>query len=305
MTFALRRIFVTLLVLWGVCTATFLLLHIIPGDPVDIMLGDNARVEDKIALRHDLGLDQPLGQQYLSFFSNLSRGELGQSFRSQKPITTEISDHLPPTFELAFSSMLFALIVGLPLGILAAVKKYTWMDHLIEGLTLTGLSLPSFFLAPLLIIVFSIKLDLLPVSERNEGWGSLILPAVSLGFGLSAVLIRMTRASFLEVLNEDYIRTARAKGLQEKIVFFKHALKNALTPIVTVISLQFGAVLTGVVITETIFDWPGLGILFYNSLQSRDYPLAQACVLCIAVIYVLVNLLTDFAYVWVNPRLRA
>ena len=303
MKFLVRRFAATLFVLWGVCTITFFLLHLTPGDPIEMMLQQKSAGGAADSLRHDLGLDLPLHSQYFLFFNKLFHGDLGQSFTTKRPVLDELKEALPNTFILAVCSMLFAIGVGIPLGVLSAVKKHSWIDSMTSGYSLIGLSLPSFWLGPMLIIIFSIKLDWLPVNEANSA-ASIILPAVSLGFGLSAVLLRMTRAALLEVLNEDYVRVARAKGLREGTVYLKHALKNAMTPIVTVLSLQFGAVLTGLVITETIFDWPGLGVLLFSGLQSRNYPLVQGCVLFISLLYVLVNLLTDFAYIAINPRLR-
>jgi peptide/nickel transport system permease protein len=303
MRFALQRTFATIFVLWGVCTITFFLLHLTPGDPVELMMKKVTSTADMQAIRHDLGLDQPISKQYFIFLDKLLHGDLGRSYSNRRPVLVQIRQALPGTFVLAAASMLFAIIIGIPLGVWSAVKEHTWFDSSTEFYSLLGLSMPSFWLAPLLIIIFAIKLDWFPVNEQ-EGISSLVLPSMSLGLGLSAVILRMTRAAMLEVMNEEYIRVARAKGLGEKTVFFKHALKNAMTPIVTILSLQFGAVLTGLVITETIFDWPGLGVLLYNGLLARDYPLVQGCVMTIAVIYVLVNLFTDFAYLAVNPRLR-
>ena len=303
MSFTLKRALATVLVLWGVCTITFFLLHLTPGDPVEFLVLQNASGQEGDIIRHKLGLDQTLWYQYISFFKKLGHGDLGFSYTSKKPVSEELINHLPSTFVLALCAMLFAMVVGIPLGVLWAVQKQKWLNAFIGTYSLLGLSMPSFWLGPLLIIFFSIKLNWFPVSEQ-EGLTSIVLPAVSLGLGLSAVLARMTRASVLEVLCEDYVRVARAKGLSESTVLFKHALKNALTPIVTLLSLQFGAVLTGVVITETIFDWPGLGILLYSGLRSRNYPIVQGCVLCIAALYVLVNFATDLLYFVINPKLR-
>ena len=297
------RVLSTLFVLWGVCSITFLLLHLTPGDPVDIMLGENASVTDKAAFRHELGLDQSLGRQYGDYFTKLLHGDLGQSFIHHRPVMSEIFDAMPATIELAFASLVLAIIVSLPLGVFSASFCGGWFDRAVILYSLIGISTPSFWLAPSLIWIFSIKLDWLPVSER-AGFTSIILPAISLAFGLSATILRMTRANLLEVLHENYIRVAQSKGLGFFSILFKHALKNALTPVITVLNLQLGAVLTGVVIIETIFDWPGLGILLFTALQERNYPLVQGCVVVIAGIYILVNLITDVAYVLVDPRLR-
>lgn len=303
MTFTLKRFFSSLIVLWGVCTVTFFLLHLTPGDPVELLLQDLGSQNEATFVRHDLGLDQPLIRQYILFFEKLAHGDLGTSYSTRTPVLEEIESHLPSTLALALAAMFFAIVIGIPLGVLSVFKQATWIDSLTGAYSTLGLSIPSFWLGPLLILFFSIKLDWLPVDEQT-GISSVVLPALSLGVGLSSVVLRMTRASLLEVMKEDYIQVARSKGLPEKTVLFKHALKNAMTPILTILSLQFGAVLTGVVITETIFDWPGLGILLYSGLKSRNYPLVQGCVLCIAVIYILVNFLTDLLYPFINPKLQ-
>lgn len=300
----LKRLVATLFVLFGVSTATFLLLRLTPGDPAELMLRDHGSEKQKIAIRAELGLDKPFPEQYFIFLKNLFVGDLGTSFVNQRKVVDELETHLKPTLILALSSMLFAITLGIPLGVLGAYKEKTWVDNILSGFSLFGLSLPSFWIAPILIIIFSIKLNWLPVSGQDEGILSLVLPTVSLGLSLAAVLQRITRAAVLEVLHEEYITVARAKGLQEGLVIFKHALKNAMGPVITITGLQVGAVVTGVVITETIFDWPGLGILFYSGLRSRNYPIVQGCVLCVAFLYVLVNLLTDLAYIGMNPRLR-
>jgi peptide/nickel transport system permease protein len=303
MTFILRRILVTLPVLFGVSTLTFLLIHFVPGDPVDAMLGENASIEDKQILRHELGLDRPLPEQYVSFLKGLVTLNLGRSLMNRRPVSEEILERIPATIELTFTAMCIALLIGIPLGVYAAINRGKFTDHAILFFGLLGISIPGFWLAPMLILIFSITLGWLPVSERS-GLDSLILPSISLGLALSAILIRMTRASMLEVIKEDYIRVAWAKGLSGVPVYFKHALKNALTPIITIIGLQFGSLLTGAVITETIFDWPGVGTLFYQSIQQRNYPLVQGCVLFISLTYVTVNFLTDLSYMWINPKLR-
>jgi peptide/nickel transport system permease protein len=301
---AFNRILATALVLLGVCTTTFLLLRLTPGDPVELMLKDHASPAEAQSLREELGLEKPFIIQYFIFLKNIAHGDLGVSYVTRLPVTTEIKNHLLPTFILAVSAMLFALTLGIPLGVLSAVHVHSFFDKFVAGFSLLGLSLPSFWIAPVFIIIFSIKLNILPVSGQEEGALSLILPSVTLGLSLAAVLIRITRAATLEVMNQEYITVARAKGLTEKVIFFKHALRNALNPIITVAGLQFGAVATGVVITETIFDWPGLGILLFSGLRERNYPIVQGCILCIGVLYVLVNLLTDLAYGWVNPQGR-
>lgn len=301
--YILKRLLITIPVLLGVCTISFFLIHMIPGDPIDLMLGDNASNIEKSSLRAELGLDLPLSKQYTNFMVDLLQLDLGRSLQSKRPVTSEILRRLPATAELTFVAMLMAILFSIPLGVIAAVNKNKPIDQFISSFGLLGMSIPGFWLGPMLILVFSIQLDLFPVSERG-GIEHVILPALSLALALGAILIRMTRASMLEVISEDYIRTAKSKGLNDRIIFFKHALRNALMPIITIVGLQFGALLTGTVITETIFDWPGIGTLLYHSIQQRNYPLVQGCILFIAVTYVIVNLLVDIAYAWVNPKVR-
>ncbi len=301
--FFLQRIFTTIPIVFGVVTFTFLLIHFIPGDPVDIMLGDQASLIDRQALQKELGLDKPILEQYISFLSGLIRLDLGRSLLNQRPVINEILSTLPATIELTLATMFWTILIGIPLGMIAAVKQYSFIDNMVLVIGLLGMSIPHFWLGPMLILLFSIQLDLLPVSERG-GLEHLILPSLSLGLALSAILMRMTRASVLEVIKSDYIRTAKAKGLSPFFIYFKHALRNALIPIITIIGLQFGALITGAVITETIFDWPGIGTLFYNSIQQRNYPLVQGCILFISLSYVIVNFATDIVYTMVNPKIR-
>ena len=303
MTYFLKRIFTTIPIVFGVVTFTFLLLHFIPGDPVDIMLGDQASLIDKQALQKELGLDKPILEQYISFLNGLIRLDLGHSLLTRRPVTNEILSTLPATIELTLATMFWTILIGIPLGMIAAIKQYSFIDNTVSVIGLLGMSIPHFWLGPMLILLFSIQLDLLPVSERG-GLEHLILPSLSLGLALSAILMRMTRASLLEVIKSDYIRTAKAKGLSPFFIYFKHALRNALIPVITIIGLQFGALITGAVITETIFDWPGIGTLFYNSIQQRNYPLVQGCILFISLSYVIVNFLTDVVYTIVNPKIR-
>ncbi|MCO5112648.1 MAG: ABC transporter permease [Bdellovibrionaceae bacterium] len=299
----IQRILLTIPVVFGVFTLTFFLIHWIPGDPVDLILGDLANPLDKQEMRTQLGLDQPLQTQYVRFLTSTSRGQLGTSLFSQKPVFEMIANRIGATIELSLASMLFAMLWGIPLGVIAAVKRYTFFDRALVSLGLVGMSFPGFFLGPLLIYLFAILLGWLPVGERG-GIEHLILPALSLALPLGAILMRMTRASMLDVLHEDYVKVARAKGCSTFKIFFVHALRNALIPIITIVGLQFGSVLTGTVITETIFDWPGLGTLLFDAIQRRDYPLVQGCVLIIALIYIIVNFLTDMAYVLVHPKMR-
>lgn len=292
-----------LLSLAGVVCLSFLLIHLVPGDPVDAILGEQAAQEDKINLRRELGLDLPLAQQFTHYVQNLARLDLGRSLHTRYPVLQEIRDHFPATLELSLTAMLFALGWGLPLGVLSAVRVGTWRDQLSGLISLLGMSVPGVFLGPALIYIFAIELDWFPVSDRG-GLEHLILPALSLALPLGAVIAKMTRAAMLEVLRDDYMRTARAKGVSDFALYYKHALRNALIPVTTIVGIQLSALLTGTVITETIFDWPGIGSLLFGSIQSRDYPLVQGCVLFVACIYVTVNLLTDLTYGLVNPRVR-
>jgi peptide/nickel transport system permease protein len=301
--FVARRVALTIPVLLGVATLVFLLIHIIPGDPAQAMLGEGAPEADVAALRNQLGLDRPLVEQYVEFLGGLLRGDLGTSLRTGTSVSGQIAERLPATFELAFAAMLVALALALPLGIAAAAWRGTCVDHAAMTVALAGISIPNFWLGPLLAIVFAVELGWLPVSGRG-GVEHLVLPAVSLGLALSAMLARMTRASLLDELREPYVRAARARGISRTRAVIVHAFRNSLIPVVTVIGLQFGAVLTGAVITETIFSWPGIGRLLIQSIGFRDYPLVQGCILLIAVTYVAVNLVTDLAYGFLDPRIR-
>lgn len=301
--FVARRVALTIPVLVGVATLVFSLIHFIPGDPAQAMLGEAAPEAEVAALRRQLGLDRPLLEQYSDFLGGLVRGDLGTSLRTGTPVTEQIVERLPATFELAFASMLVALVVALPLGIAAAAWRGTFVDHTAMAVAMAGMSIPNFWLGPLLAIIFAVELGWLPVSGRG-GAEHVILPAFSLGLALAAMLARMTRASLLEELREPYVRAARARGISSTRAVVVHALRNSLIPIVTILGLQFGAVLTGAVITETIFSWPGIGRLLIQSIGFRDYPLVQGCILLIAVTYVAVNLITDLAYGLLDPRIR-
>ncbi len=289
--------------LWLIVTMVFLLAHIVPGDPVQQMLGEGARVEDLNQLRHALGLDLPLPTQYARYLAGVFRGNLGESFRYQRPVSRVILEHYPATLELAFVALLACAAIGISAGVLAAHKRGQAEDRAVSVFTLLGLSVPNFALGPVLILVFSVILGWLPVSGRG-GLSHLVLPAITLGAALAAILTRMVRMAVIEELSSDYVRTARAKGLSESAVLFRHAFRNALIPILTILGLQFGTLLAGTIVTETIFSWPGIGRLAVTAIEARDYPLLQGCVLLIAVSYVLVNLLTDFVYLLVDPRVR-
>jgi ABC-type dipeptide/oligopeptide/nickel transport system permease component len=297
------RILLTLPALWLIVTLVFLLAHIIPGDPVQQMLGEGARTEDLQQLRHSLGLDRPVPAQYAHYLVGLFHGDLGQSFRFQESVARVVFSHYPATLELAVFGLLVCVAIGIPAGLFAAARRGTPADHAVGVFTLFGLSVPNFALGPVLILIFSVILGWLPVSGRG-GPSHLILPAITLGGALAAILTRMVRASVIEELSSDYVRTARAKGLSESQVLFRHAFRNAFIPILTILGLQFGTLLAGAIVTETIFSWPGIGRLAVQAISARDYPLLQGCILLIAVSYVAVNLLTDVIYALVDPRVR-
>lgn len=301
--FIVRRILVSIPVALGVSTICFMLIHFVPGDPIDIMLGEQASTIEKQALRSQMGLDLPMGEQYVNFLVGLATMDLGRSLQSGRPVFEEIAERVPATVELTLGAMTLAILIGIPLGIIAAIRQYSSTDNVVMVFGLLGMSMPGFWLGPMLILIFAIQLDWFPVSERG-GIEHLVLPAFSLALALSAIIMRMTRTSMLEVIREDYIRTAKSKGLNKIKIYFKHALRNALMPVITIVGLQFGALLTGTVITETIFDWPGIGTLFFSAIQERNYPLVQACILVVSLTYVFVNLVVDIAYAAVNPQVR-
>jgi peptide/nickel transport system permease protein len=301
--FLLRRLAQVVPVALLVATLVFSLIHLIPGDPVALMLGDGARPADLEALRHDLGLDRPLWRQYLHFLGGLVQGDLGTSLHFGRPVGALLGEHFPATLQLALASMTVALLIALPLGILAALHRGRWIDHASRFFALLGVSLPNFWLGPVLILLFAVQWQWLPVSGR-DGVLSVVLPAVTLGTALAGLLTRIVRSSVAEELQKPYMVTARAKGVSRRRAVLVHALKNGSIPVVTVMGLQFGALLTGAIITETIFSWPGLGRLVIQAIRLRDYPLIQGGVLLIAVTYVLVNLATDLLYAWLDPRIR-
>ena len=303
LAYAMRRILTAIPTALGVATVVFLLLHAIPGDPVDVMLGETAARADRAELRSHLGLDRPLATQYGSFMAGLLRGDMGVSIHTQRPVAEVVAERFPATLTLAAAAALAALCIALPLGLVSAARPGSVFDRASLTGSLVGVALPNFWLGPMLILLFSVELGWLPVSG-NDGPANLVLPAVTLGLSLAGILTRMTRSTVLEAMHEDYIRTARAKGLSESATITKHALANATTPILSVLGLQLGALLAGSVITETIFAWPGLGRLTVEAIQTRDYPVVQGCVLMIALTYVLVNLATDLAYAWTDPRVR-
>ncbi len=297
------RILLAIPAVWLIVTMVFLLVHVVPGDPVQQMLGPDARVADVQQLRHDLGLDLPIGVQYGRYLSGVVRADWGRSYHFRAPVTQLVFERYPATLELSLAALVVCLLVAIPAGVFGASRRGTAADRTVSVLTLLGLSVPNFALGPLLILIFSIEIGWLPVSGRG-GLSHLLLPAVTLGSGLAAILTRMVRGSMLEELSSDYVRTARAKGLRERAVLFRHAFPNALIPITTVIGLQFGTLLAGAIVTETIFSWPGIGRLAVQAINARDYPLLQGCLLLIALSYVVVNLLTDLVYALVDPRVR-
>jgi ABC-type dipeptide/oligopeptide/nickel transport system permease component len=299
----LYRLLLSLPAIWLVLTMVFFLIHIVPGDPVEQMLGEGASPQQAAQWRHSLRLDQPLRVQYVSYLADVVRGDLGQSFKFQAPVRSVIFERYPATLQLAFLALFVCAAIAIPAGVIAAYRRGSNTDRSIGVFTLLGLAVPNFALGPLLIVLVSIKLGWLPVSGRG-GALSYILPAATLGAALAAILTRMVRSSMLEELSSDYIRTARAKGLSTRAVLLRHALRNALIPIITILGLQFGTLLAGTIVTETIFSWPGIGRLTVMAISSRDYPLLQGCILVIALSYVLVNLLTDVLYAVIDPRVR-
>lgn len=301
--FLLPRIGSALVVIFGVATLVFLLIHIVPGDPVEVLVGEAAPAADREAMREALGLDQPIGRQLMDYYGGLLRLDMGASFHTGRPVVEEIASRLPATIELAAAGLLVAILLAFPLGIVAALYRNTWVDYTTMGFSMLGVSIPNFWLGPVLILIFALWLGWLPVSGR-EGVASVILPAVTLGTALAAILARMVRSALLETLSEEYVRTARAKGLSRLQVIVRHALRNAMLPVVTLLGLQLGALLGGTVITETVFSWPGIGLLTIEAIQRRDYPVLQGCVLLISVAYVLINTFTDLVYSLLDPRIR-
>jgi ABC-type dipeptide/oligopeptide/nickel transport system permease component len=302
--YIIRRFLQMIPITLGILTLIFSLIHLIPGDPAVQIAGENARPEDLQNVRHSLGLDVPLWQQYVHYLVRLAHGDLGTSFRTGTSVSHEILQRYPATIQLAVAAMLIAIVIALPLGIVSAIYRNSWIDNVARFFALIGVSMPSFFFGPLLILLFALKLNWLPVSGREEGWRSIILPAVTMGMALAAILTRMIRVSLAEELNQLYVTTAIAKGVTRRKAIFLHALKNALIPVITVLALQFGSLLTGAIITEQIFAWPGLGRLLITSITTRDYPQVQASILIIAITYILINFASDLLYGVVDPRIK-
>ena len=301
LNYFIKRLFGAVFVLLCVTTFVFFLIHLVPGDPVEVMLRETARTADREALRHALGLDLPVIQQWWQYLSGITQFDLGDSLHSKRAVSQMLLERIPATLVLSISSMIVAIVIALPLGILAAVYKGSLWDKIAMMSAMLGVSIPNFVMGPVFILVFALWLGWFPVSG-NEGVASLVLPSITLGTALAAILSRMVRASMLETLQEDYIRAARARGIYEGHVLLGHALRNASLPVITILGMQFGALLAGAVITETIFAWPGIGQLMIESIQKRDYPVVQACVLLISFTYVFVNLITDLLYTKIDPR---
>ncbi len=298
-----QRLLYMIPVVWLVVSAVFLLIHIVPGDPIQQMLGEGAAGADIAAARHAYGLDVPVGQQYWNYWNGVLHGDLGRSIRYGQSVSSLVTQRYPYTLQLTLAALFIAILLALPAGVRSAQRRNRWDARLLSVVSLFGLSFPNFALGPILILIFAIWLGWLPVSAAGT-LTHLVLPAVTMGGALAAILTRMVRTSMLEELSQDYVRTARAKGLSENVVVYRHALRNALIPIITVLGLQFGALLAGAIVTETIFSWPGLGRLTIQAISNRDYYLVQGCILAISATYVAVNVLTDLLYSAVNPRIR-
>ncbi len=299
----LSRLLYTLPALWLVVSIVFLMIHFVPGDPVQQMLGEGAPAADLQAARHAYGLDVPLGQQYLNYWKGVLRGDLGKSLRYNQGVSQLIGQRYPYTLQLTLAALLVAVLLAVPAGVRSARRRNQWDDRALSVVSLFGLSFPNFALGPVLILLFAVNLGWLPVSGSGS-LAHLVLPALTMGSALAAILTRMVRTSMLEELGQDYVRTARAKGLSEGAVVYRHALRNAMVPVITVLGLQFGALLAGAIVTETIFSWPGIGRLTIQAISNRDYYLVQGCILAIGLTYVAVNFATDLLYSVVNPRIR-
>jgi peptide/nickel transport system permease protein len=302
--YIIRRLLQMVPITFGILTLVFSLIHLIPGDPALQIAGENARPEDVTQVRKALGLDRPLWTQYVSYLSHVVRGDLGTSFQTNEKVSKQIMERYPATMQLAAGAMFVALLVAFPLGIISAIYRNSWIDNVARFFALIGVSMPSFWFGPLLIIAFAINRTWFPVSGRDDGWRSLVLPSVTMGLALAAILTRMIRVSLAEELTQLYVTTAIAKGVTRSKAIFRHALKNALIPVITVLALQFGSLLTGAIITEQIFSWPGLGRLLLTSISQRDYPQVQASILVIALTYIFVNFASDLLYGVVDPRIK-
>lgn len=301
--YVLKRLLSTLPVLLGISLLLFFMLRMLPGDPAQVLAGQMASPEDIKIIRHQLGLDKPIFVQYGLFLSRLAKLDLGRSARTQNPVIKEIWARLPNTMLLAVAAISLACLFGIPAGIISAVRPYTWIDYLFTSMALFGISMPVFWLGLMLVVIFSIMLQWLPAGGTGS-WKHMVLPSFTLAAFVVAFITRITRASMIETLSQDYTTTARSKGLKEQVVIVKHALKNALIPIITVVGLQFGLLLGGAVLTETVFAWPGLGRLIVDSILARDYPVIQGTILIFGLLYILVNLVVDLLYAYIDPRIR-
>ena len=301
--YLIKRLLSTIPVLIGISLLLFFMLRMLPGDPAQVLAGQMATPEEIENIRHQLGLDRPIYEQYAVYMSHLVRLDLGRSARTQNPVIDEIWARLPNTLLLAVVAITLACLFGIPAGIISAVRPYSWIDYLVTMSALFGISMPVFWLGLMLVVLFAVILHWLPAGGTGS-WQHVVLPAVTLASFVVAFIARMTRSTMLETLSQDFTTTARSKGLKEKVVIIKHALKNALIPIITVIGLQFGLLLGGAVLTETVFAWPGLGRLLYDSISARDYPMIQGVILIFGLLYIFVNLVVDLIYAFVDPRIR-
>jgi len=303
LNYLIKRLFSTIPVLIGISLLLFFMLRLLPGDPAQVLAGQMASPEEIENIRHQLGLDRPIYEQYAHYLSRLVRFDLGRSARTQNPVTQEIWARLPNTLLLAVVAITLACLFGIPAGIISAVRPYSWIDYLVTTSALFGMSMPVFWLGLMLVVLFSVILKWLPAGGTGS-WQHVILPSFTLAAFVVAFIARMTRSTMLETLSQDFTTTARSKGLQERVVVIKHALKNAMIPIITVVGLQFGLLLGGAVLTETVFAWPGLGRLIVDSILARDYPVIQGTILIFGLLYIMVNLVVDLIYALVDPRIR-
>lgn len=304
MKFFVKKLISLILTLLVASLVIFMIIHFIPGDPATMMAGPGASQADIEALSVRMGLDQPLWKQYLDWLSGIVlRGDFGNSLRNNQPVMTMMSDKIVHTLVLAFCGIAFAVVLGIPLGILSALRQNSFLDILVMGVSIVGVSMPIFWIALLLIMYFSVNMNILPATGVGT-WKHLVLPSISIGLNSLAIIARMTRSSMLEVLREDYVRTAEAKGLVDRKIIFRHSLKNAMIPIITTIGIQFSYLLGGAVLTETVFVYPGIGRLLVNSINQRDYPLVQGCMLVITALFVVVNTITDLLYPLFDPRIK-
>ena len=302
--YMIKRLLALIPVLIGVSILVFLLMHITPGDPAILMLGERAPEEQLENLRESMGLNEPLPIQYINWIGRVLRGDMGRSLRSRRPVTMEIWQRLPNTLSLGFAAAFLAIVVGIPIGVISAVRPNSWMDNIFTGVTFAAVGMPVFWTGIMLILIFSVYLRWLPSSGLQWDIRNFILPTIALASVTTATITRITRSSMLDVLKEDYVRTARSKGISERMVVYKHALRNALIPVVTIMGLQFGRLLAGAVLTETVFAWPGMGRLIVDAIRTNDFPLVQGSILVFALSYALANTFVDFTYAYLDPRLQ-